>query len=140
MSDIVDISDLQRAFQDKKSKKDLELFAQAQYDLINRIQEENQILRQKVESLEKMLMQSSSVLSINVSPEEEICVHQIELIRSKSRERSLSLDEIKQLDLLVKNLRLIREKSTEILDDVSYRDIKEADLVSIATRQSEEDQ
>jgi hypothetical protein len=48
----------------------------------------------------------------------------------------LTLEEVKRLDLLVKNLKLIREESTIIVNNKKSDNIKEADLVAIAKSQS----
>ena len=65
--------------------------------------------------------------------EEMICIEQIDLLKQKSSSRELSLDEVKRLDLLVKNLRLIREQSTEVINTTDYKNLGEAELVAIAS-------
>lgn len=102
---------------------------------LSRLESENEMLKEKVVALEKMLADSSTskLLGLDVAPEELICLEQIKLIENTSRARELTLDEVKKLDLLIKNLRLIKNQSTENLNP-SYRDVSEAELVAIATK------
>lgn len=103
--------------------------------LVSRLEAENEMLKEKVAALEKMLADSSTtkLLGLDVAPEELICLEQIKLIENTSRARELTLDEVKKLDLLIKNLRLIKNQSTENLNP-SYRDVSEAELVAIANK------
>lgn len=103
--------------------------------LMSRLEAENEMLKEKVAALEKMLADSSTtkLLGLDVAPEELICLEQIKLIENTSRARELTLDEVKKLDLLIKNLRLIKNQSTENLNP-SYRDVSEAELVAIANK------
>ncbi len=105
--------------------------------VVSRLEAENEMLKEKVAALEKMLADSSTskLLGLDVAPEELICLEQIKLIENTSRARELTLDEVKKLDLLIKNLRLIKNQSTENLNP-SYRDVSEAELVAIATKKT----
>lgn len=105
---------------------------------LSRLESENEMLKEKVVALEKMLADSSTskLLGLDVAPEELICLEQIKLIENTSRARELTLDEVKKLDLLIKNLRLIKNQSTENLNP-SYRDVSEAELVAIATKKND---
>jgi hypothetical protein len=73
------------------------------------------------------------VIKMHLTPEELICIEQINILKSKSSDRELSLDECKRLDLLIKNLRLIRNESIETIDATNHSSIDEAALVAIAT-------
>lgn len=70
----------------------------------------------------------------NITPEELICVEQINILQNRSAQRELSLEEVKKLDYLIKNLRLIKEQSTANLASATYRDVTEEDLVAIASQ------
>lgn len=119
----------------KKNKKDLEAFCAAQDIAIFKLQKENDFLKEKISHLEQLLLKQSTV----VTPEEMICVEQINGIKQKSSQRELSLDEVKRLDILIKNLRLIKDQSTQAVDHKDYRNVKEIDLVAIAREPTEED-
>lgn len=100
------------------------------------IKEELEALRKENEELKKAVARFAS-LNETVTPEELICIEQIRILQNRSNQRELSLEEVKKLDYLIKNLRLIKERSTQNLS-VPFRDVTEADLVAIAT-QSESD-
>jgi|CXWK01.1.fsa_nt_gi hypothetical protein len=114
----------------KKTKKELESINDVE---LFKLKQENSLLREKILSLESILSKP-----LAVTPEELICVEQIDIIKQKSAGRELSLDEIKRLDLLIKNLRLVKEQSTQTIEHKDYRNVKEVDLVAIA-RELEED-
>jgi hypothetical protein len=85
-----------------------------------------------------LLSSKSNVVRMEITSQELNCMEQIDLLRGKSASRELSLDEVKRLDLLIKNLRLIREESTEVINTASYStDISEDTLVAIATNRRE---
>lgn len=119
----------------KKSKKDLEQYTSAQDAVIIKLQKENELLKQKLSHLENLLIAKTTT----ISPEELICIEQIDVIKQKSSQRELSLDEVKRLDILIKNLRLIKDQSTQAIEHKDYREVKEMDLVAIVRNTSEED-
>jgi len=119
----------------KKSKKDIENDLSDKNNEIYQLKQENILLKQKVEQLESFI----SIQSI-ITNEELICTEQIAALRTRSANRELSLDEVKRLDILIKNLRLIKNQSTDATDQKDYRNVKEADLVAIARRIQEDDQ
>ena len=120
----------------KRSKKDMEEYISSQDTTIFKLQSENNTLKEKIVQLESFL----SLQQTAITNEELICTEQISLIKSKSSNRELSLDEVKRLDILIKNLRLIRNQATDASDEKDYRNVKEADLVAIARRPKEDDQ
>jgi len=67
---------------------------------LSKLTEENQhlknLLREKVGTTQPL------------SDEESICVVQIKILREMASVRELTLEEVKKLDLLVKNLRIVR--------------------------------
>ncbi len=131
MSDIVDIKELREQFQEKVKSKELKEFAHSQQLLIEQLCVQNQTLKDKLAHAESMMMQGNA-FKIPMDAEELICIEQIALLKGKSASRELSLDEVKRLDILVKNLRLIRDQSTQVIDAKEYTDVREEDLVRIA--------
>ena len=73
---------------------------------IDKLKAENQQLKVKIQQLESMLMSTSEALHLKVTPEEQICVKQIDSLNRISNERDLTLEEVKKLDFLVKNLKM----------------------------------
>lgn len=135
MSNVINIEDLRRDFVLKTTNKDLKDFAVQQQAVIETLLSTNKNLEDKLKHLENLLLslENNNIVS-QITPEEMICIEQINGLRSKSSNRELSLDEVKRLDLLVKNLRLIREQSTQVINTKEYTNVKEADLVAIATQ------
>lgn len=72
----------------------------------------------------------------HISSEEMICIEQIALLREASANRQLSLDEIKRLDLLIKNVRIVRGENKPI--DVEVSSSTEAELLALVSNSSEE--
>ena len=120
----------------KKSKKEMEETISSQETIIAKQKEQ-------IDYLENKISQMKSFVTLNSTPvsnEELICIEQISLIKTKSMSRELSLDEVKRLDILIKNLRLIREQSTDVTKEKDYRNEKEDVLVAAARGPEEDDQ
>lgn len=127
------ILDLRKEFLRERSATDKEEFMQRQQELIEKLIKENNLLMEKLESNESLLTHGSKNLLIgNDNAEELVCIEQINILKEHSRKRELDINEVKKLDLLIKNLRLIRSQPTEA-DSASFRDVTEVDLVAIAT-------
>jgi len=133
MADILDMQDLRKQFVEKTKLKDVKEFAEKQQDLIEKLLNDNKLLSEKVGHLEEMLKASAATIKVPMTVEELICIEQIDLLRQKSRDRELSLDESKRLDIFIKNLRLIRNESTEVINTTNYSTLNEVELVAIAT-------
>ena len=135
-SDVLDVKALKKQYKSATKSKELEVFSEAQQKLIEQLQTENNQLKEKLSHLETVML-NSKLAAQRLSPEEIICMEQIEILKSKSVNRELSLDEVKRLDLLVKNLRLIREQSTQVINTGDYSTVGEDELVAIAAGTSE---
>ena len=101
------------------------------------IQELNKTLQQKMEEiahLKKLLEHSPAAgVVMPMSDEEEIASIQLEKIKQISRERKLTLEEVKQYDLLVKNKRLSQGDVTNINGVTSLsKSLAKKDLIKIA--------
>lgn len=131
MSSLVSIDELKEEFKLKSKAKELKEFAQSQQILIEKLFQENKSLKDKISQLEGVFT--------TPTPEEIICIEQIDILKKTSKIRELTLDEVKRLDLLVKNLRLVKEQSTENVATPKYREVTEADLVAIASSSPTED-
>ena len=133
MSNIISIDELRKQFLSDLDNQDWESFADAQNKVIQQYEKEYKALKEKTRQLEQILLSKSSNLIMQISPEEDICIRQIDKLQQKSSERELNLEEVKRLDLLVKNLKLIREESTIVINNKNNGDaITEAELVAIA--------
>lgn len=94
-----------------KNQKDLEFFAQAQYKTILAIKKQLDDLTRENTHLKSLLSSSSPVLRLMKTPEEDICEIELKRLKDKSVNQPLTLEETKKLDLIIKNLILLREIS-----------------------------
>jgi hypothetical protein len=135
MSDVVDIKELQQQAVEKSNQE----FAVQQQKLIEKLLIENKRQQERVAHLEQLIksLQSTEGVVQRLTPEELICIEQINILHNRSSQRELTLEEVKRLDLLVKNLRLIRELSTQVLDYTGPREVTEEDLVAIARAETD---
>ena len=82
---------------------------------------------------------SRKKIQLELSPEEEIAMMQLDRLRKLAQTRSLTLEETKIFDLLVKNKRLSQDESTVNLSKASYRDVSEITLAQIASASDDTD-
>lgn len=101
-------------------------------ELVSNLERENKVLHKQVQELKHQLAQRT--LGHHMTPEELVCIEQIGILHNRSSQRELSLEEVKKLDLLIKNLRLIKEQSTENVANAQWRDVSEDALVAIASK------
>lgn len=115
-------------------QKEFAIEAVAQPDekdlIIKALQEENAFLQEQYQKALSEKRESRGM--VHIPAEEIICLEQIEILGTKSALRELSLDEVKRLDLLVKNLKLIRDKTDDAIDIPNLEKIGEDNLVAIA--------
>lgn len=132
MDDINSIEELRKQFLVEIKGKELKDFATRQQVMIEDLLQRNKILEAKLKSAQ---ITKSSVLSnaTQITPEERICIEQLELLSAKSSERELSLDECKRLDILVKNLRLIQSSPTIVDVESDYTKQEIENLVALVT-------
>ena len=72
-----------------------------------------------------------------ISSEEMICIEQISMLKEASANRQLSLDEIKRLDLLIKNVRIVRGENKPI--DVESTSSTEAELLALVVNSTDKE-
>lgn len=135
MSNLISIEELRKEFLEKSKPKDVKEFVQKQQELLEKFMRECTQLKKQLEHANELLKNNTSGLLIGQLNEEElICVEQIKILKERSQTRELDINDVKKLDLLIKNLRLIRSQPTENSQEVPFRDVSEVDLVAIATR------
>jgi phosphoribosylanthranilate isomerase len=133
MSKIYSILDLRKEFLASRELDNRDDFMQKQQELLEQLIKENEQLKEKL-SNEKPAV--SSLIIDNGNTEELVCIEQIKILQLHSQKRELDINEVKKLDLLIKNLRLIRSQPTENTN-TNYRDVSELDLISIASSKSD---
>lgn len=137
MSNIISIEQLRKEFLEKNKSKDLPAFAAKQQELLEKLVKEKESLEQQLSHANEIIKTLGQPLSLSKDNEEElICIEQIKILKIRSSQRELDINEVKKLDLLIKNLRLIRSQPTDNIK-TDYRDISEVELVAIATNTKE---
>ena len=123
------LEDIQKAYKEATKVKEVKEIAETQNRIIEKLRAENEDLKNKLATLQQNRLPT---LGGKISTEELICVEQIEILRSKSLGRELTLEETKKLDLFVKNLRLAREQATQVIDTLDYQSLTPEELENIA--------
>lgn len=102
---------------------------------LNKKNEEIKHLQSLVSQTVPVINKENKQFSVSISPEEEIAQMQLERLRQLAKTRTLTLEETRMFDLLVKNKRLVLDESTINLSNNSARDVSEADLLKLAASQ-----
>ncbi len=100
-------------------------------DYCNRQEELIILLKTEIEQLKRLSSPTIIEPAQKVSDEEIICVTQIEKLKDIADKRSLTLEEVKMLDLLNKNLILIRKIEPQEPELKKPRDVPSADLIKL---------
>ncbi len=138
MSNIIDINEIRKQFAEKLSSEEWKIFADMQRSMMEKYEQQLDFLTQKNKHLENLLLKNSG-FATEITPEETICVQQISRLETLSNERQLTLEEVKKLDLLVKNLKLVREESTIVVSNKDQAKLGENDLVAIIRSEGTEE-
>ncbi|NJO65478.1 MAG: hypothetical protein HC836_47515 [Richelia sp. RM2_1_2] len=102
------------------------------------LEQENIELKRQIQSLTKLVPQSSM---FEVSDEQIICETEVKRLRDIALSRPLNLEETKKLDILLKNLKSIKETNKEKVIEINKAmDISLNDLIEIASENEENGQ
>lgn len=139
MSDITDLDEHKSIEQLKKELISLRRENKAALKTIEKLLKDLQKKDTEINSLQSMLSKSVPVVieqkqdskEPQLTAEEEIARLQLERLRTAAKTRSLTLEETRMFDLLVKNKRLSVEEPTKIVKG-SYKDLDIIELTKIA--------
>lgn len=125
-----------------KNKSELQKYAEQQFNSLLIATQTISQLRSTVEELKKELAaykekeEESKIIVVPVSDEELICRSQIQKLYGKAINQELTLEETKRLDLLIKNLYLIKNNGkTKSLDGESKKipdNLSQEELLQLA--------
>lgn len=122
-----------------KTTKDLILYCDAQYVALNGSIEKIKKLEDEVKHLQELLASTTPLIGdskveiLLKSPELTICEIQIELLQNRAMQKELSLEEVKTLDLLIKNKRLLSGDPSMIESDKKKtKPLTKQELVAVA--------
>lgn len=136
---VADLEEFKSVDQLKKELTSLKRENHAAMKTIDKLLKDNSQKLEEIKHLQSLVSQtvpvvkkSETKLVTSVAPEEEIAHLQLERLRQAAKARTLTLEETRMFDLLVKNKRLAQDESTINLSKAHYRDISSEDLIQIA--------
>lgn len=134
MSNVISIEELRKEFLEKSKPADVKEFVHKQQELLEKYIRMSQDLQKQLDHANDIIKTMGSPLLIgnnNSQDEEFICIEQIKILKERSQTRELDINDVKKLDLLIKNIRLIRSQPTEN-SSTTVRDVSETDLLLAA--------
>jgi hypothetical protein len=125
------VDQLSNKFIQEAKKKDLQEFCEKQFIQIQSLCKEVEGLKNENEHLKKLLTSNESFIidTVKPTPEELICLQQIQMLQQTSEAMALTLEESKKLDTYVKLLRIIRNK--EKVDESFLKNTDTKDLLKL---------
>lgn len=133
MADIIELSS-GRQFQ---SIKDLKTFCEMLVHANTLLQDEIKTVRDKISHLEELLDSTVKTQIIIKSPEQGLIENQIERLTQTGIKRELTTEEVKCLDILIKNKLLLNGEATAINGDSKQKKkLSPAELTIIAKREN----
>lgn len=124
MSDIISLPEMMK----QMKEQELQRYCDEQYKLIcdqqkkiKQLEEEVEHLKSLLSSTTELLPAESEVIKIASTEEEVLLQAQIHQIYNRGLDRELSLEDTKRLDLLLKNLMALKEKSSKTIEQPKKR-------------------
>lgn len=122
-----------------KNSKELQTYADAQFLALKSATEQIEKLKQEVAHLQDIIAQTVPLVGDNKvdiiiqSTEQSIIEAQIKILSDRALKSELTLEEVKVLDLLIKNKKLLSDEPTTITGErKKKREYTEAELISKA--------
>lgn len=138
-SKVSDLEEFKSVDQLKKELISLSRENKAAMLTIDKLLKDANIKNEQIKHLQSLVSQTvpvmkkeSQKLAIAISAEEEIAQLQLERLRQAAKNRTLTLEETRMFDLLVKNKRLVLDESTINLGKNQYRDVADTELLKLA--------
>lgn len=139
MSNVKDINDFKTVEQLNTEVIHLKRENHAALITIDKLLKDLSQKTEQIKHLENLVSQNvptikkeAGKLTLQIDAATEIAELQLERLRQSANARTLTLEETRMFDLLVKNKRLAQDESTINLNKNQYRDVKDADLLQIA--------
>lgn len=117
-----------------KSQKELKEYARAQFITLLQVNKRIAELEAENARLKQQLAdQPAASALLPKTSEEDICAIELRRLLEQAKDRALTFEETKRMDLLVKNLYLVKDKLNAKPSASKSRDIDEATLVMLAS-------
>jgi hypothetical protein len=143
---VADLEEFKSIDQLKRELTSLKRENNAAMTTINKLLKDISQKNEEVKHLQSLVSQTVPVIKKDSPPiittltaEEEVAILQLERLRQAAKNRTLTLEEVRMFDLLVKNKRLTQDESTINLSKASYRDVSDATLLQIATKDNDDE-
>jgi len=132
-NNIIDITTLIQQFKDKTEVDD---YARQLYVTLQQVLKEKQVLKDKVASLELMLLAPSpNSVEFFVNPEVAFIETQLNRLRITYQNADITDDDTKKLESLMRSLKIARDKNPPIkIPKKSTLPIEEAELIAMAAK------
>lgn len=135
-------------FNEFRTKAEKERFIQQQHNTILTLAAQKAQLEAEITHLKELLGSNtqlieseSSVSRVIVTPEEALIESQINILQNRSLGQELTLEDVKKLDLLLKNKNIIKSHDETIKADskkVDKKSLSKAELIQIASSKQDE--
>lgn len=139
-SNVIDLEEVKSVDQLKRELTSAKRENHAAMKTIEKLLKDLQKKDVEINSLQNLLANTVPVMQgpkdnkkIDLSPEDEIASLQLERLRTAAKARTLTLEETRMFDLLVKNKHISLDKSKEPVVG-NYREVKEIELLQIAEK------
>lgn len=130
------VFDIESLITDYK-KSELKEYSKQQYLALQQATKKITELQEEIKHLQILLVSTTTLIQDNVekiivSPEEALIEHQINLLETQYRgtDKHLTLEDVKKLDLLIKNKKILQEqnkiiqgKSKPVVNAISYDEL-----------------
>lgn len=136
------MADIMELFTEFKTEMEKKSFVEQQHKTITALITKNKLLEEEVKHLKDLLLTITPVAGDNVvqkiiiTPAEALIERQVFMIQSYGLEKELTLEEVKKLDLLLKNLKILKDQNTTIQNSPAKyenKHLSSAQLIQIAT-------
>lgn len=134
------MSNITAIFKEFKSEAERQAFIFKQHETISKLSSDNKKLQDEIDHLKYLLTQSvplignTPVEKVILTPEEGLLQSQIQLIQDRSYGQELSLEDVKKLDILLKNTELLKKNKPKTFDGKSDLILDNLKLLEIAKK------
>lgn len=123
------MSNINEMIENFKDFAELKVYSEAQYTTIVQLSKKIQDLEIERNNLKSILEQSTPLLQVNTDPkikdEETICVRQLQILNNESKNRELTYEECKKVEIYTKILVSLRNKDKNKENDAGKKDTDE---------------
>ena len=136
---VTDITSLFKAFKNDREKQE---FCESQFAISVSLQKQIQKLEEENKHLKHLLSSTTPLVGavpIILTPEEALIDGQIDILEERGRTHELSLEEVKKMDLLMKNKNILKQNNPKTIDIKPNKSgLNKKELLQIAASKKDE--